>query len=367
MKREKDIVLRRVVPIALIVILLALTLGLSIVFISHIEKKEEEEGPSIYSEYMSYLRDDVRYVDTIKLHSHDAGIVNSHVMALKTTFLDCQKDPIYTQLNYGVRSFDLRVARSSYTGKGDGVIYFAHGVGISEISLESALRDMRQFRDEHPSEFIEIDLVWESRSETYLSEEDVEYVKSKINTYLEPEKYAFPAGTDLETITMKEMRESGKNFMISSDWCDPAYNSGRSPRNGTMGGADFPHLEDGPAMYQYLHDLVGSPDVGAHLLPGFGRSTGEGSGIKKITPLEYMLYDRESFETFMRYLEENPALLNNIAGFGFDMITYDYVQPGRALLLNAIKGTVKPELKNEYVSLMAMSFNYAIPSMYEIA
>jgi hypothetical protein len=128
---------------------------------------------------------------------------------------------------------------------------------------------------------------------------------------------------------------------------------------------DFGELDDGHAMYEYLRGLVSQPDSGL-LRPGLTRSTGENSGRAKITPLQYILHDRQDFEDFMRYLEENPEYLSRIGGFGLDHIAYDWVQPARALLLNARKGIVKPELYNEYVSLLAKSCDYTLPTFYGV-
>jgi hypothetical protein len=376
MKQGNHALWRRMLSAANAVILAALTLGLAACKVTEpsgetpFDKTPPGKTPeallAVYANYMSYVRDDVRYVEVIKAHMHDGGAVKTGILsAIPTAFLDCQQDSLYTQLTYGARSFDLRVAASALSGKNDGAVYFAHGMGISKITLEEGFKDIRRFRDEHPSEFIEISLSWEYRSRVALSVADVAYIHRQTDTYLEPSKYAFPRGTDLGTITMKEMRDSGKNFMIGSEWCDPVYNSGHSPMRGTSGGSDFPKLEDGHAMYSYLRGLVSAPNPGRCLWPGFGRSTGENVS-PKLTPLQYMLQDRADFEDFMRYLEDNPVFLNNLAGFTFDRFTYDYVQPGRTLLLNALKGIIKPELKAKYVRKIAGSFGYEIPSAYGI-
>ncbi|MDR3217060.1 MAG: hypothetical protein LBT55_06605 [Clostridiaceae bacterium] len=366
MKREKDIVLRRIVPIALIVILLALTLGLAIVFISRIEE-EEDELPvleTVYENWMSYINDDALYAEVIKVSTHNSAAVNVKVGSMALSYLDCQEGTIYDQLMYGVRSFDFRLVPA----RPNGIVYFGHGMGWSEISVEQGLKDIRDFSDAHPGEFIEFSL-GSYYGDTIHPEASVNYIKSAIQTYLEPEQYAFPSGTNFYTITMKEMRDSGKRFLISTQWCPPEYNSGMSPGHGTWSGDyNFGSLASGPRMYQHLYELIDSKND-KYLAPGFNRASGEGSPDgQKVTPLAYMLYDRENFLQLMSYLEANPHLLECIVGLSFDHATHDYVQPGRALLLNALKdGIIKPELRNEFITGLAEKMpDYTVPATYNL-
>ncbi|MDR2634656.1 MAG: hypothetical protein LBC13_01600 [Clostridiales bacterium] len=359
MKRKEDIILKRIAPLAIIIVLLVIMLGFASVAVGN------SENPAlIFSDWMSYISDDVLYADVIKVDTHNSGTVETKVGDMRSYFLDCQQGSIYDQLMYGSRGFDFRVASSSRSG--DGKVHFAHGFGIAKYSVEDAFSDIKRFRDEHPQEFIEITMYWDSRSMAPINEVDEAYILEQFNTYLEPEKYAFPAGTDFSAITMGEMRASGKSYLIGSQWIpDSKYNSGRSPAAGTWTGEYSSGLLDsGKAMYdEYLFKRINDPND-KYLWPGFNRGSGD-SG-ENITPLEFMLHDRPYFEELMSYLEEHPVLLNHIAGFCFDYVTYDYIQPGRAILLNALKGTVKPELKYDFTRLIAKSMDYTLPNAYSV-
>ncbi|MDR2634657.1 MAG: hypothetical protein LBC13_01605, partial [Clostridiales bacterium] len=88
---------------------------------------EQEAAAAIMSDWMSYIKDDVPLADVIKIGAHDAGVMNSYVLSIKTDFLDCQTGTIGDLLTHGTRSFDFRLIRSSLAAKEPGVVYFGHG------------------------------------------------------------------------------------------------------------------------------------------------------------------------------------------------------------------------------------------------
>lgn len=291
------------------------------------------DGGDIYAEWMLYINDHALFTEVVMPESHNAGSVNCTFGILRCGWLDCQMDDLHTQLCHGVRCLDIRVLEDK-----QGIIRMAHGSAQANMTLEQALADIRRFRDAYPSEIITVSI----RGYTASSVSNAETASTLIYKYLAPEKHAIPKRFDLSKATMKDVRKSRKNYIISSPWVDEQYTNSDGTVGTWTGNVNFGKVIEGQKLYNYIYDLLEKRNGRFR----FSLNRASGNKMRKEKPVDFMLYDRENFITLTDYLEKNPEKLAKVAGFSFDFSTYDYVQPGRTLRLNAVKGLIKPEYRD---------------------
>ena len=113
----------------------------------------------IYSNWMSYIDDDIKFLDVVIPGSHDSG-TNGLGNLYKT-----QNCGYYDQLTGGVRYFDVRVAEYKGTVRSvhanSGVILT--GENALGITFQSILDDINLFLSENPEEVIVLDFqhIWD--------------------------------------------------------------------------------------------------------------------------------------------------------------------------------------------------------------
>jgi hypothetical protein len=298
------------------------------------------DNGDIYTEWMLYLDDNALLSDIILPESHNAGAIHCTICGLRCKWLDCQKDDIYTQLCYGIRNLDIRIMKPL-----GGVLHIAHGVAKAKMTLEQALADIRRFRENYPSEIISLTI----RGYSSNSVKNGAQAEALIAKYLEPEKYAISKDVNLSEVKMKKLRESKKNYIIRSYWVADQYNNNSLGTVGTWNGnVNFGKVIDGQKLYDHLYALL-DEHTERRLTLSLNRASGDKNLIlNKENPIDYMLHDRENFIMLTDYLTRNTDKLAKVAGFAFDVSTYDYVQTGRVLLLNAVKGLIKKEYENDF-------------------
>lgn len=106
---------------------------------------EDTVQPNEYlTEWMKYIDGDARVTDIAIPGSHDSGCIEMpwYAATQDLTFAE--------QLERGVRYFDIRV-----NDKGGDLVIF-HSV-VNGVDYESVLRDIDEFMDAHPSEFLVLD------------------------------------------------------------------------------------------------------------------------------------------------------------------------------------------------------------------
>ena len=102
---------------------------------------------------MSYIKDDVRFLDVVMPGSHDAG--TNGLGALYKT----QNSGFYDQLIGGVRYFDTRVAefngnvRCVHADSGNAL----NNSNATGVLFKDLLNDLMRFINENPSEVIVLD------------------------------------------------------------------------------------------------------------------------------------------------------------------------------------------------------------------
>lgn len=337
-----------------VVLILILSTGVSLIGCKGNEKPSENslniekpiEHGDVYQEWMSYIKDDTLYRDIANVGTHNSGSVDTAIVVedrqVKTDWLTCQSDGIYTQLSYGVRIFDFRINEQNET------LYLTHGLARG-LKFEDAIKDLKSFSDEHPSEIIFFTLI------PYL-QQDIDPARVKaITDLLNPVDTALPETYDLSTVTVKELRDSGKKFIIATDssWAEITHNRHIGVDGTWRSEYNFGKLEENDKLFDNLYKVFNESDENARIRPSVFRGSGE--SFQKTTPLAYMQHDREDFLELCEYIKSNPTLAKKCAGFTFDHVTEDYVLAAKTLEFNYINGYVnEPEL---YLSRLKEKIN----------
>jgi hypothetical protein len=286
---------------------------------------------------MTYIDDSVPITTFVIPGTHNSGAVDVKLLnILPLNWLNCQLDGFYAQACAGSRSFDIRVQMW-----GD-EIFCAHGVGTG-IRLDIGLQDLRRFHDEYPSEVMFL-TIW-----CYYDQSDIDpaVISPIIEDCLQPLTYAFPSTFPMGTATMGEIRAAGRCFAIYSQWVREGYSAQGRPGVGTFtDDSNFGGLDDGYKLYDYLRELL--QDQPGYYVLAVNRASGDAP--EKHAPLDFMLSDRELYLQFMRELQTDPVMLPRVVGVDMDCITFDLIQSGMVLLLNAFKGCIIPGKELEFVA-----------------
>lgn len=158
----------------------------------------------IYTNWQSYIDDDVRFLDVVTPGSHDSG-TNGLGDLFRT-----QNSGYYDQLSAGVRYFDVRVAefqgtvRSVHADSGEPLTpSSANGVPFQDI-----LDDINRFIEENPSEVIILDFqhIWDDFSSVVLP-----MIVSNLPSQAILNK---SLSQDLSTLTMGQLREWKINLIL---------------------------------------------------------------------------------------------------------------------------------------------------------
>jgi hypothetical protein len=300
----------------------------------------------VYCNWMSFLRDDVLFNDIVWPESHNSGCVNCALRCccacccgIPLGWLNCQKHGIMTQLEYGTRAFDIRIAQTSALG-----VVCTHGFGRTTLTLETAMRELKQFRDQYPSEFFKI-VIYPYFDKTPVDDELVRHI---VEDTLDLPQFGFEASFKLGTRTVGEMRQSGKNFIIIT--CNSVAETfrcgGSVPQTGTWS-ADYHvgKVADGQRLFTHLNEVLSGDKANVSL--AFNRASGD--SICKQKPRDFAAADRPHFLWFIREVRANPEKLRKIAGCCFDWVTEDYEQTGCTILLNEAKGLIREDIVEEFV------------------
>jgi hypothetical protein len=256
---------------------------------------------------------------------------------LHLSWLDCQKDSVGKQLNYGVRGFDLRLRQTGSE------IYCAHGLCPS-TPLREVLQEIRDFRVAHHREFIYIEFC------SYFNDGKLNgpQCAALIDRYLSLSEFAFPSDTPYATATMGDLWNMGKNYMVLCPWVEERYRSPVLGRGTFSPDVNFGPISDGDRLFRHVYSLLDTNP--GPLVLTLGRSSG--SSAKKQKPIDYMLHDRPNFLNLIDYLEQNRDKLAKVRGFWVDATTHDYILTGNIIKLNVAKGLVKSFLAAEFLTLL---------------
>lgn len=291
----------------------------------------------IYTNWMSYIKDDVKLTRLVIPGAHNAGSYGMSGMA------ECQRDNLFVQFEHGIRQFCLRLNTNRR-----GEIVLAHGITKGDL-FENALKDIKRALDMYPEEFILLDVREYYPQKfgpiTLKYKADKNKVDALLEKYIQPEKYAFCDFEHISEVTVGDIRKSGKRYILINDnedykfsrnceqilpW-EKAVNGARAEK---FANETLRFFDDYKTDGLYWFQTQQTPNLGTEI------------GVTTPARLDDDLV--KHFDTIINGIASTPRYLersNIIAG---DFMTRDYSKSRAILRLNLLKGNVKPELEEEY-------------------
>ena len=291
----------------------------------------------IYSNWMSYIKDDVKINKLVIPGVHNAGSYGMNKMAC------CQDDDFYTQFRYGIRHFCIRLDTAR-----DGTIVLAHGVSKG-VSFESVLYQFKKMLDANDSEFFIFDI------REYYNQQigpvklrykaDPKAVDELLKKYIDPEKNALCDFDKIGDVTMGDIRKSGKRYILINEKKDYAYST------------------DCPCILPWDKKVFGSlaPDFARGTLEIFDKNSTDGfywfqtqqtpnpgTAVKLTTPRKLDMSLRPYFKGIIEQIAVDPERLEKVNIIAGDFMTYDYTKVRDILRLNLVKCYVREGLEAEF-------------------
>lgn len=293
----------------------------------------------IYSNWMSYIKDDAKLTHIAIPGSHNAGSYGMNALAC------CQDGDMYEQFKYGVRYFCVRLNTDK-----KGVIRLAHGL-TNGVSFESVLKDWKKMLNENDSEFFIFD-VREYYPQTFgpvtfTYKADCAAVDILLEKYIQPSKYAYTDFNDIRDVSIGDLRKSGKRYILinymagykqsvncplSSPWDKKLF--GTRPEAFIPKNLEYFETDNTDGFFWFQTQLT--PNLGTEL------------GVKTPRKLNDMMSPH--FHKFTDAIAESESRLDKANIIACDFITENYDKSRMILELNAYKGIVKDGLKDEYLN-----------------
>ncbi len=286
---------------------------------------------------MSYIKDEVKLTSLVIPGAHNAGSYGMKVMA------ECQKDNLFTQFEYGMRQYCLRLNTNR-----KGEIVLAHGISKGDL-FENALKDIKRMLESNDSEILLLDIreYYDQKFGpiTLKYKADKDKVDALLEKYIEPEKYAYYDFGDISEVTVGDIRKAGKRYILINDNEDYKFsrdckvllpwekdvNGAKAER---FAGETLRFFDDYKTDGLYWFQTQQTPNLGTEI------------GITPPVKLDKDL--RQYFPDIIKGIEENPFYLESANIIAGDFMTYDYMKSRLILKLNLLKDNVKPELREEY-------------------
>lgn len=265
----------------------------------------------------------------------------------------CQDDNLKVQFDYGVRHYCLRLNTDR-----KGTIRLAHGLSMGD-NFETAIRDLRDGMLENPSEFFILDVreyyPQKFGPVTVRYKADPKKINEIIEKYLEPKKYALTDFDDIGSVTIGDVRKSGKRFMLLNYREDYAYS------------VNCPHIfpwsleRHGRHAYAFVTEATDAYDENdtsgffwfqTQLTPNFGTDIGI------VTPRALDKHLRWHFQAMIKTIINNPKYLEKANIISGDFMTMDYFKVSEILLLNLNKDAVIPEKREEFKNQLKAYANF---------
>ena len=291
----------------------------------------------IYDKWMSYIKDDVKITSLVIPGAHNAGSYGMMRMG------ECQKDNLYTQFEYGMRQYCLRLSTDR-----KGNIVLAHGISKGDL-FENALRDIKKALDKNESEILLLDVreYYDQKFGpiTLKFKADKNKIDELLEKYISPEKYAYCDFDDISEVTVGDIRKENKRYILINENEDYKYSKNCRvllPWEKDVNGAKAAGFAAETLRFFDDYQTDGLYWFQTQQTPNLGTEIGLTTPIK----LDYEL--RKYFPDIIRGIEENPFYLESANIIAGDFMTYDYMKSRLILRLNLLKNNVKDELIEEY-------------------
>ena len=291
----------------------------------------------IYTNWMSYIKDDVKLTRLVIPGAHNAGSYGMSAMA------ECQRDNLFVQFEHGIRQYCLRLNTNR-----KGEIVLAHGITKGDL-FENALSDIKKALDMYPDEFILLDIREYYPQKfgpiTLTYKADKNKVDALLENYIQPEKYAFCDFEHISEVTVGDIRKSGKRYILINENEDYRFSKNCEqilPWEKDVNGAKAEQFANETLRFFDDYKTDGLYWFQTQQTPNLGTQIGVTTPAKLDDDLV------NHFDTIINGIANTPRYLersNIIAG---DFMTRDYSKSRSILKLNLLKGNVKSELEKEY-------------------
>ncbi len=292
----------------------------------------------IYSNWMSYIKGNVKINKLVIPGAHNAGSFGMNTMAC------CQDDDFYTQFKYGIRHFCIRL-----NTKRDGTIVLAHGISKG-MSFEATLEQFRKMLSENDSEIFIFDIreYYDQKFGpiTLKFKADPKKVDEMLKKYIDPEKYAYCDFQSIGDVSIDDIRKAGKRYILINEKKDYAYSSDAPcilPWDKKIFGSFAPTFAKGTIEVFDKHSTDGLYWFQTQQTPN------PGTEIKLTNPRKLDEALRPYFKSIIDQIAESPERLEKVNIVAGDFMTYNYDKVREILKLNVLKSFVKDGLEEEFL------------------
>ncbi len=292
----------------------------------------------IFQNWMSYLKDDTKIIDVVIPSAHNACSYDLKGMGC------CQNGDLYKQFEYGIRHFCIRLDTDR-----NGEIVVCHGISKGG-PFKKDLADIRKMIEQNDSEFFILDIREYYPQKfgpiTLKFKADREQMNKMLEEYIQPSLYAYTDFEDINTVTVGDIRRSGKRYILYN--FEQAYNYSVSCEY------DFPWDKriNGLKAEGFSKEVVKLFDLGKETgLNWFQiqQTPNLGTEIGICTPRSLDKKLRPYFESIICQVEKNKKYLKRANIIAGDFMTEDYMKSSLILKLNVSKGNIKDDLCNEFL------------------
>lgn len=291
-----------------------------------------------YENWMSYIKDDAKITKIAIPASHNAATMGMPKPAR------CQNGSLYKQYNCGVREFGIRL-KTDRSGR----LFIAHGI-TKGMPAEQAFENLGMIVSES-DEFFIFDIRTYSTQKigplTLSYGSDSAAVSALIKKYLNPEKYALTDFDDISSLTVGDIRKSGKKYLIINAAEEYDFSRGvplLEPWDPKVFG--YKPEKFAKECLNYLREL--ETDGFFWFQTQQTPNPGTENGLKWPDDLDEL--DRPFFPKIIADIAADPAMLEKVNIVAGDFMTRDSMKVNEILNLNLLKGVVKDELREEFAA-----------------
>ena len=300
----------------------------------------------IFKSWMSYLKDDVKITDVVMPSAHNACSYELNAMGC------CQSGDLFEQFSHGVRHFCIRLDTDR-----KGEIVVCHGVSKGG-PFKRDLNDMRRMLEENDSEIFIFDIREYYNQKfgpvTLKFKADINQMNDLLEEYIQPSKYAFTDFDDINNVTIGDIRQSGKRYIL--------YNFEKAYKFSVNCEYDFPWDKriNGLKAEGFSKEVTKLFDLGKptglnwfqiQQTPNLGTEI----GVKTPKSLDVKL--RPYFKNIIDDVANNEKHLSRANIIASDFMTEDFMKSSLILKLNLSKNNIKEELRDDFLTKLEEKYN----------
>ena len=294
---------------------------------------------SIYRNWMSYLKDDVKLIAVVMPSAHNACSYELNVMG------KCQSGNLYEQFSHGVRHFCIRLNTDK-----KGNIVVCHGISKGG-HFTNDLESIKKMLEENDSEFFIFDIreYYDQKFGpiTLKFKADVNQMNSLLEEYIKPSQYAFTDFNDINSVNVGDIRKSGKRYIL--------YNFEKAYRYSVNCEYDFPwdkringlKAEGFSKEVTKLFDLDKMTGLNWFQIQ---QTPNLGTEIGVTTPKKLDVRLRPYFTDIISQIKSNEKYLKRANIIASDFMTDDYMKSYEILKLNINKNNIIEYKTDEFLS-----------------